>query len=165
MLIRLFRARVPGAPGRMVLVDHRLRAGLEGGAVVVLTIIVATIVAHLQDHLIDPTSVTVVGPPGPGDDSVTFVVRGAGCPAPPDARDRGGHHIKSPAKRVNRPDLQYTTNTVNVHFHIQDPGKWRCTGDDPGVRYQVHLIVPIGDRVLRDGDRKPPQPMAVEPTQ
>jgi len=126
-------------------------------------VIVASFVSRWTDRLIDPTSVTVVGPPGPTDDRIEFVVRGAGCPAPPDARDRHGDHIKSPVKRVKNPDLQYNEHSVDVHFHIEDPGKWACTGDDPGVHYKLTLLVPLSDRVLRDADRKPPQPMAVEP--
>jgi|GEM_PF-3670930 len=142
-----------------------LRAALEAGGVLVLTAVVAFVVAHRHpSYLIAPTAVTLLGSPDPEAQLVTFVVRGAGCPAPPEARDRGGHRIKSPAERVKQPTLQYTAHTIDVHFRVEDPGKWRCHGYEPGVPYTVRLPFPLSGRQLRDASFSPPRPFTRELT-
>jgi hypothetical protein len=114
-------------------------------------------------HDIDPTSVTLLGTPNPTGTHATFLVRGAGCPVPPGTKDGNGHKVKSPSQRVRHPAVQYTAHTVDVGFKVEDPGRWRCTGDDPGVRYTVYFPIALAGRQLRDSDRRPPQPFPVAP--
>jgi len=144
--------------------DRRLQAGLAVGLVAGLTAIAFVLVGRSPKHEIDPTSVTLLGTANPTGTNATFLVRGAGCPVPRGTKDGNGHKVKSPAQRVHRPSVQYTAHTVDVGFKVEDPGRWRCTGDDPGVRYTVYFPVALAGRQLRDSDHSPPQqfPVAAE---
>jgi hypothetical protein len=142
--------------------DRRLQAGLACVGVAGLTAAVAVLTANSPTPpTIDPTSVTLVGINAEQIEA-TFVVRGAGCPAPPGTKDRSGRIVKSPTQRVKHPSVQYTAHTVDVGFRVEDPGPWRCTGPDPGVLYWLVLPLSLGDRTLRNADQNPPQPFPLE---
>jgi hypothetical protein len=132
-----------------------LQAGLACAATAGGTAIVAVVLGRTPTNTINPTSVTLVGMTGQM--QAAFVVRGAGCPVPPGTKDREGHAVKSPAERVKPPTMLYTKNAVDLRFQVVNPGQWRCTGEDPGVRYLVAFpISPVG-RTLLDADHDPPR--------
>ncbi|HEX3827198.1 MAG TPA: hypothetical protein VHV82_07995 [Sporichthyaceae bacterium] len=141
---------------------RRLQAALSGAAAAGGTAVVAVVIGRTPSNTINPTSVSLLGMTGQM--QATFVVRGAGCPVPPGTKDREGHPVQSPAERVIPPTMLYTKDAVDLHFQVTNPGRWRCTGEDPGVSYLVTFpISPVG-RTLLDADHQPPQPFPLEST-
>jgi hypothetical protein len=131
-------------------VDRRLRAALEGGAVLTLTIIVAVIVAHRESGPTVPAKVSIIGSTNPGTEHVQFLVRGGGC----------GKHIR---EHIHGPAVQYRTQSIDVGFRIDRDGVPGCPGADPGQRYTLNLVTPLSDRTLRDDTATPPTPFPTEP--
>jgi hypothetical protein len=140
--------------------DRRVQAALACAAAAGGTAIVAMLTAHSPTRpTVDPTSVTVLAVT---DLNITFLVRGAGCPAPPGAKDARGRRVKSPVERIRSPTIEYTDRGVEVGFRVEDPGQWLCTGPDPGVRYYLVLPIALSGSPLLDADQKPPQPFPTE---
>jgi hypothetical protein len=132
-------------------VDRRLRAALEGGAVLTLTIIVAVVVAHRESPgPTVPARVSLLAPVDAGTEHVHFLVRGGGCDS----------HTK---EHIHGPSVQYRTHSIEVAFRIDRDGVTPCPGGDPGKEYVLNLVTPLSSRELRDSTGNPPHPFANEP--
>jgi hypothetical protein len=130
-------------------VDRRLRAALEGGAVLTLTAIVAVIVnARESPGPTVPARVSILGSVDPGTEHVEFLVRGGGCA-------RAKEHLHGPR-------VQYRKNSIEVKFRVDRDGITACPNGDPGVRKTLTLVTPLSDRALLDATATPPTPFPTE---
>jgi hypothetical protein len=126
-----------------------LRAALEGGAVLTLTIVIAVIVAHRESGPTVPAKVSILGATDAGTEHVEFQVRGGGC----------GKHVR---EHIHGPSVQYRTHSIDVAFRIDRDGVPPCPGADPGQRYTLSLVTPLSDRTMRDATAAPPTPFPTE---
>jgi len=64
---------------------------------------------------------------------------------------------RSSADRIIRPDVQVSTEAIVVTFRVRRlTGAQACPGNPP-TPVTVTLPEPLGDRMLLDGGREPPQ--------
>lgn len=138
--------------------DRRWRAARDGGLVLVVTAVVATILAQRDTNNGLVPQVTVLDAPTRASEHVEFLVRGAGCAAPGDSEAR-----KRIRKRIEAPTTQYRGALILVRFRVEDPGSADpCRGPDPGTLASLTLATPLGDRTLADANTDPPVPFTLE---
>jgi hypothetical protein len=143
--------------------DRWLRAARDGCIVIVLTVAALSYQASRESaERLLPADVVLTAPVVPGTDQLQLLIRGAGCELP---EDQQGHDYTSPHDRVKRTYTQFDDDarTITVTVKVAEPGKFACTGEDPGVPWTITLPAPVGDRKILDGTRNPPEPMRSGP--
>lgn len=137
-----------------------LRAARDATIVVAVTAGAVFWQAHQESgEALRPADVTITAPVGPGTDQLQFLVRGAGC----DQEDTSPRDYRRPKERVKAPLLQYDADSITITYQVEDPGRYACTGEDPGVPKTVTLRLPVGDHTILDGTKNPPAPFTPGP--
>lgn len=140
--------------------DRRLRAARDCAIVVALTVgAVLWEDSRGSEFELLPADVTLTAPVGRGTDQLQFLIRGAGC----DQADTSARDYREPKDRIRSPVLQYEKDSIVITYQVEDPGRYACAGEDPGVPRTITLTLPLGDRTILDGTKNPPAPFRTGP--